>query len=167
MSTEDRQDLLANVGTERRDFLKKIAIAAAFATPTIATFSLDGMRKKAFAQAAYDAPTVVDLEPGASDGQAVVTFSQRMDTSNTGDRSRGIGPCRSTAFDGEYFPHEWEWDPDHMKQIITFTGFCTYKYLQVTYNWDPCGNDIKFRGENGLELVPWSGELGVNGPGPC
>ena len=45
MSREDGQDLLAKVGDERRDFLKKIAIAAAFAAPTIATFSLDGMRR--------------------------------------------------------------------------------------------------------------------------
>ncbi len=50
ISEEQRQDPVAKGETERRYFLKKIAIATAFAAPTIATFSVDSLRKKAFAQ---------------------------------------------------------------------------------------------------------------------
>jgi len=64
MSMENRQDLLAKVGADRRDFLRKISIAAAFAAPTIATFSLDGIRKNAFAQSTYGLVKTEYLNPG-------------------------------------------------------------------------------------------------------
>jgi len=161
MGKEDRPDLMAKVGDERRDFLKKIAIAAAFAAPTVATFSVDGMRKKAFAQAAYDPPQVLTFENPAS-GQAVVTFNQQMNTGVGADASRNsvIPPCRTTEFENGGISYEWAWNGD--TQVITFSGCQSYTYLNVTYNQGGCGS--KFVGANGLELVPFSGRIGVDVP---
>ena len=169
MSSEDRQDPLAKVETERRDFLKKIAIAAAFAAPTIATFSVDGMRKKAFAQAAYDQPTVVDpLIAGF--GKVTVNFSQPMNTGVGADASRGVlPPCRTTTISGISFAvTSCTWNGE-TQQIITYTGDCEggssgspgSALLSVTYNQGGCGN--KFVGKNGLELKPYSGSVTVSG----
>ena len=165
MSSEDRQDLLAKVGDERRDFLKKIAIAAAFAAPTIATFSIDGMRKKAFAQSAYDAPRVV-LDPEPSPGRVLVTFTQPMNTGIGNDSSRiDSSSCRTTVFEGGFPSYEWKW-PNNTQQEITFSGCESSTYLNITYNMGSCSP--KFVGVNGLELVPYSGRFMVNvPPGPC
>jgi len=163
MSREDRQDLLAKVGDERRDFLKKIAIAAAFAAPTIATFSLDGMRKKAFAQSAYDAPVVLSFVQGAAQGQAVVTFSQRMDTGvGTGnDAARVLAGCRETSTNPSH-PGTWSWNGDTM-QVFHTTNSCPDEdfNVHVTYNMGSCG--VKFRGANGIELLPFSGMVTISG----
>ena len=160
MSTGNQQDPLAKVETERRDFLKKIAIAAAFAAPTIATFSVDGMRKKAFAQAVYDQPEAT-LLPSDTPGRAVVRFSQPMNTSVGGDRSRAIGPCRTTSFQTDIGPYVWSWEGD-TKQVCTFEdpNFCDgVSQLTVTFNWGNCGGSAKFIGANGQELVPFSGSV--------
>jgi len=166
MSTENRQDPLAKVETERRDFLKKIAIAAAFAAPTIATFSLDGMRKKAFAQAAYDAPTVLSVEPDPAGGQAVVTFSQPMNTGVGGDLVRGVDVCREVAWESAFTYStitSVTWS-GNMYQVIKWTN-CVSDYLLVTYNKPGCGA-AKFVGENGQELKSYADRIPVNDP-PC
>lgn len=46
----------------KRDFLKKLAIGTAYAAPAIATFSLDSIRSKAYAQAAYGVPDVLSVQ---------------------------------------------------------------------------------------------------------
>ena len=159
MSTENRQDPLAKVETERRDFLKKIAIAAAFAAPTIATFSVDGMRKKAFAQTAYDAPEVISLTAAPSGGQAEVLFNQPMNTGVGGDISRAVQICRTTEFEGYTWDYSWKWVGD-TKQVITFSGqTCVTDNLTVTYNQEGCG--IKFVGANGVELKPFRDNIQV------
>lgn len=161
MSTEDRQDLLAKVGGERRDFLKKIAIAAAFATPAITTISIDGMRKKAFAQAAYDPPEVINLEGGLD--QAVVTFSQPMIPIGAADSLPRVlpgGPCSTFAVTGgEVVSVTWS---GNTQQVIEFCAFGT-ETLTVTYNWGDCIGLDRYMGENGLELVPYSGSVTVSG----
>ena len=159
MSAEDRQDLLANVGSERRDFLKKIAIAAAFATPTIATFSLDGMGKKAFAQAAYDPPEVIDVAGGVD--QAVVTFSQPMISSYSDQRARGGGGMCSTfeVTGGSISNVVWS---GNTQQVISFCAWGE-ETLTVTYNWGDCSGLFKYKGENSLDLVPYSGSVTVSG----
>ena len=58
---ESNDRLLGKIDEGKRDFLKKLAIGTAYAAPVIATFSLDGIRSKAFAQAAYSVPDVLSL----------------------------------------------------------------------------------------------------------
>lgn len=159
MSTEHRQDLLAKVSTERRDVLKKIAIAAAFATPTIATFSVDGMRKKAFAQAAYDPPEVVSFT-APNEGQAEVLFNQPMNTGVGSDVSR-VQTCRETTFSHPAAIDGWNWAwVGNNKQVITFWGNCDFPHqLTVALNQGLCGD--KFVGANGLPLVPYTGTIPI------
>ncbi len=168
MSEEHRQDPLAKVETERRDFLKKIAVAAAFAAPTIATFSVDGMRKKAFAQAAYDPPQVISFAESATDGRAVVRFSQPMDTGAGADLLKNGflagGDYRTIDFDtaGVVYGAQMHGDQE---EWITYSGCQAYSYLTVTYNLSGPG---KLKGKNGLECLPFSGTIGVDVPGyPC
>jgi len=163
MSTEDEKDTLEKIGPERRDFLKKLAIAAAFAAPTVATFSLDGVRKKAMAQSVYGQPTVLSVAPGpAAYNEATVLFSQPMDTGIGGgnDSARFVGACRQWS-SNHTVSGVWSWKSE-TEQLFTF-AFCTVKSLDVaiSYNMGACGE--KFRGKNGLELVPWSGMVTILG----
>jgi len=160
VNAEKGSALAQKVTTERRDFLKKLAVAAAFAAPTVATFSLDGVRKKAFAQSVYTQPRVILLEQrDGEDGIARVVFSQPMNTTVGGDGARTANVCRTTNFVPEgYFPHQWAWEGNTM-QVLTFSGFCDYRVLEVTYNQGNCG--AKFVGANGMELEPYSGSLSV------
>jgi hypothetical protein len=58
---ESRDPGLVKVDEEKRSFLKKLALGTAYAVPVIATFSLDGVRSKARAQAVYSDPVVLSL----------------------------------------------------------------------------------------------------------
>jgi hypothetical protein len=43
MGEDKKQEILDKVGSNRRDFLKKVLAGAAFATPVMASFSIDGL----------------------------------------------------------------------------------------------------------------------------
>ena len=59
---EESKDLkLVRIDEGKRDFLKKLAIGTAYAVPVIATFSLDSIRNKAYAQSAYGDPAVLSF----------------------------------------------------------------------------------------------------------
>jgi len=169
MGTVKRLDPLAGACDERRDFLKKIAIAAAFAAPTVATFSLDGVRKKAFAQSVYGRPVVLSLLSTGKPGQAVVTFSQPMDTGvgSGADLSRTGAPrCREHSLsvynNAHTYSGVWNWD-GNTTQVFSVLDSCPDEdiLLSVSYNQSSCAE--KFRGTNGLELVPWSGSITISG----
>ena len=170
MSEGKELDPLAKTSDERRDFLKKLAIAAAFAAPTVATFSLDGVRKKAMAQSVYGQPVVLSVEPGPGPvNQATVLFSQPMDTGvgSGNDSARTILACRQYSTNPTV-TGIWSWDGD-TKQIFDFSGaYCINQSVDIalSYNMGPCSE--KFRGKNGLELVPWSGMVTISGStGQC
>jgi len=59
---EESKDLvLVRIDEGKRDFLKKLAIGTVYAAPVIATFSLDSIRNKAYAQSAYGDPAVLSF----------------------------------------------------------------------------------------------------------
>jgi hypothetical protein len=159
-SMEKRDPSLPGLEPERREFLKKVATAAAFAVPAIATVSLDGVGKKAFAQAAYDQPVVTSVVDEFN--SALVTFSQPMDTSfnpDAANRARGVGLCSTFAVQpGLYLGAVWV---DDMHQRISFYT-CGSGTLTATYNLGTC-TEVRYQGKNGLELVPYSGNIIVTG----
>jgi hypothetical protein len=40
---DDKTDILTRLDPDRRDFLKKVMVAAAFTVPTVTSFSMDGL----------------------------------------------------------------------------------------------------------------------------
>jgi len=141
---------LEKVEPNRRDFMKKVAIGAAYAVPVMASFSLDSVRNKAFAQASYGPtpPRVARLNvvDGSPDNFVVrITFDQAMDTSiapNNGADSRIAKPaiecydrewcyafdndpshdtCESTDFRFALPPYTWRWDSNRV-HILTISG---------------------------------------------
>jgi hypothetical protein len=76
LKDEQKDRLLSKVDGKKRDTLRKIAIASAYAVPAMATFSLDGVRKKALAQGNYatgEARVInASFTPGATAGFAAL-----------------------------------------------------------------------------------------------
>ena len=50
---EGKRELLNKVDEGKRDFMRKLAIGSAYAVPGMASFPLDSVRNKAWAQAVY------------------------------------------------------------------------------------------------------------------
>jgi hypothetical protein len=109
MEEKKLDPMLEKVEPNRRDFIKKVAVGTAYAVPVIASFSLDSVRNKAFAQATYTTPPAPAPEPtpeqaagprvvslALSAGAAIVVdFNQDMDTSipANGDQRSRNGVC--------------------------------------------------------------------------
>lgn len=75
--------LLSKVEPDRREFLKRLALAAAYTTPVVSSFSFDSLIPGAAAQGTYTVPTrVVDVVfvPGAgANGLIVSRLAQTVD----------------------------------------------------------------------------------------
>jgi hypothetical protein len=63
---------LVKTDTNRRDFLKKFALGAAYAVPVMTTFSLDSVRSKARASGNYGNPRVIAFRTRNAAGNAVL-----------------------------------------------------------------------------------------------
>lgn len=63
---------LVKTDTNRRDFLKKFALGAAYAVPVMTTFSLDSVRSKARASGNYGNPRVIAFRTRGAAGNAVL-----------------------------------------------------------------------------------------------
>lgn len=72
---EKGEKILSKVDEGKRDFLKKLTLAAVYATPVMASFSLDGVRKAAEAQGVYGGAGVLGVVfiPGGGAGGFIVS----------------------------------------------------------------------------------------------
>lgn len=165
---ETRKDLLEKVEPDRRDFLKKLAIGTAYAVPVMASFSLDSVRNKAFAQASYGAPRVAWLAALAANQGVRIMFDQPMNTGigkSVAGRNARDSVCynRQACFmdsSGQCvnLPHEWSWESDQA-QLLTISGSHCGK-VNIQYGMKPPAEGcIDFTGANGLTLVPYEGEI--------
>jgi len=186
MEEKKLDPMLEKVAPNRRDFIKKVAIGTAYAVPVIASFSLDSVRNKAFAQATYTTPPAPAPAPAQAVAPRVVSplvaggsgitvnFDQNMDTSIPANGDQRFDVCydrevcfQAGALDGKALngcvdvPHEWSWVGKHAQllTVLTTSGvFCGM--VQIKYgkrpNSDGC---IDFKGANGLNLQPFDGEV--------
>jgi hypothetical protein len=76
--------LLAKIDEGKREFLRKLSLAAAYATPVMASFSLDSVRKTAEAQGVYGGAAVLSVVfiPGGRAGGFIVSrLAQQVEES--------------------------------------------------------------------------------------
>jgi hypothetical protein len=64
--SEGKKELLNKVDEGKRDFMRKLAIGSAYAVPVMASFPLDSIRNKAWAQAVYGPPRVISVRAVAA-----------------------------------------------------------------------------------------------------
>ena len=189
MEEKKLDPMLEKVEPNRRDFIKKVAVGTAYAVPVIASFSLDSVRNKAFAQATYTTPTPpaalvppkVALLSALRSGQGVrVTFDQPMDTSiAANDRifDRRTGPvCGDDGYDRTVsflcaadavttngcdpgVPYSWSWE-SATAQLLTISGGFFCVEVRIEYGYGSEGC-IDFRGTNGLKLEPFSSKIEI------
>lgn len=68
MGQKKREAPLVKNYTNRRDFIRKLALGTAYAVPVMATFSLDSVRSKARAQGNYGNPRVINFRSRRAGG---------------------------------------------------------------------------------------------------
>ena len=151
---ENKDKLPNKIDTAKRDSLKKIATATAWAIPTIATFSLDSVRNVAHAQESSTAPEVT-------------TFAVTQTTYLRGDC--GI----SKPMDTSKTCYEWTFNPgltvplasnNHalysdgsnayivLSLVTSYTGTVTLQINQATMG---CAGSELLVDLYGNQLAPW------------
>lgn len=190
---ENIDSALEKVEPNRREFIKKVAVGAAYAVPVMASFSLDSVRNKAFAQATYTTPApapgqmltppkVVQLTAPANGFQVNVKFNQPMNTNiapNADSRPGNIMGCYdrevcflSSNYDSgnavesscdDSWPHSWAWDGNQNQILSISGGYCGF--VQIRYGKRPDSDGcIDFKSVNGLALQPFDGQIEINCP---
>ena len=158
---ENKDKLLNKVDTAKRDSLKKIATATAWAIPTIATFSLDSVRNVAHAQESSTAPEIstfsITSSLGTLRGEAL--FSKRMDTSKTCFEWTFVpGLVSAIPSSGQGFTNTPTMAVIYLTLNTTYSGTVTLQINQATMG---CADSELLADLYGNQLAPFFNSVSV------